>query len=145
MKVEVVQGHVLSASLLLLRVALLVLLITGLGGNWVIEQPRSSLLFQHDRMQWLCQRFKACSLYVYMSYAVSSLLCHVRRVNFNALRDLSNMHLDGLLRITDSETYFVVVVDSSHLWLLDWKISSQDIQSQNSSGWTAEACATIHK
>ncbi|CAE7197320.1 hypothetical protein AK812_SmicGene350 [Symbiodinium microadriaticum] len=26
--------------------------------NWVIEQPRSSLLFQHDRMQWLCQRFK---------------------------------------------------------------------------------------
>ena len=40
-----------------LRVALLALVITALGGCWFIEQPASSLLKWHPRIRWL---FRAC-------------------------------------------------------------------------------------
>lgn len=57
----VAEGNVMAA-----RVALLALLVTALGGNWVIEQPRSSLLFQHERFQWLCKRFKIFRICIWM-------------------------------------------------------------------------------
>lgn len=37
----------------LLRVALLCILTVALRGNWIIEQPRSSLLLEHYRMKHL--------------------------------------------------------------------------------------------
>lgn len=41
------------------RVALLCILTVALRGTWIIEQPRSSLLMQHRRMQQLLDMFKA--------------------------------------------------------------------------------------
>ena len=38
---------------------MMMILIVALGGNWVVEQPKSSLLFRHERMQWLCTKLKA--------------------------------------------------------------------------------------
>ena len=42
-----------------LRCARMCLLVVALGGNFVVEQPKSSLLFRHERMQWLCTKLKA--------------------------------------------------------------------------------------
>ena len=42
-----------------LRCGLLLILVVAAGGNWVVEQPRSSLLFRHPRMVWVCKRLKA--------------------------------------------------------------------------------------
>lgn len=39
------------------REALTCLLVMALFGFWCIEQPSSSLLFRHPRMQWLCEKF----------------------------------------------------------------------------------------
>lgn len=48
----------LDRSISIPRVAFLMLLVASLGGNFVVEQPRSSLLFQHERMVWLCNQIK---------------------------------------------------------------------------------------
>ena len=39
--------------------ALVCLLIFALSGDFCVEQPCSSLLFRHPRLQWLCSRLKA--------------------------------------------------------------------------------------
>ena len=46
------------AEIVLLRVAFLLLLVIASGGNFIVEQPRSSLLFRHERMQWLAGRLR---------------------------------------------------------------------------------------
>lgn len=45
----VVQANVMAA-----RTALILLLVATLSGVFVVEQPSSSLLFRHPRLQWLC-------------------------------------------------------------------------------------------
>ena len=47
------------------RVAPLCILTVALRGTWIIEQPRSSLLMQHRRMQQLLDMFKAEHLTFY--------------------------------------------------------------------------------
>ena len=37
----------------------MLLLTVAAGGNFVVEQPRSSLFFRHPRMVWLCKLLKA--------------------------------------------------------------------------------------
>ena len=44
------------------RCGLMLALVVAVGGNWIVEQAHSSLLFRHSRMMWLCQRLKVCSL-----------------------------------------------------------------------------------
>ena len=39
-----------------LRCVLLILLILSKHGAWVLEQPEGSLLTEHPRWQWLCNR-----------------------------------------------------------------------------------------
>lgn len=41
------------------RVALLVIATVALHGSFVIEQPQSSLLFKHERMQWVLSQLEA--------------------------------------------------------------------------------------
>ena len=42
-----------------IRSAFLMALVVCLGGNFVAEQPKSSLLFECKRMKWLCSKLKA--------------------------------------------------------------------------------------
>ena len=41
-----------------MRCSFILLLTIAAGGNWILEQPRSSLLFRHPRMRWVCQCHK---------------------------------------------------------------------------------------
>ena len=53
------------------RVALLCILTIALNGNWIIEQPRSSLLLRHHRMNQLHDLFKVGILiFRTQSYAI---------------------------------------------------------------------------
>lgn len=49
----VADGNVMTS-----RSCLVCLLVMALGGYWVLEQPASSLMFRHPRMQQLCQLAK---------------------------------------------------------------------------------------
>lgn len=53
----VAQGNCMAA-----RAALICCLVTVLGGVWVVEQPSTSLLFRHPRLQWLCKLMPVTSL-----------------------------------------------------------------------------------
>ena len=44
-----------------LRMALLLHLASARGVMWMLEQPSSSLMFQHPRLQHLCSCMKACA------------------------------------------------------------------------------------
>ena len=43
------------------RCALLCIATVAFGGTFIIEQPGSSILFKHDRLQQLCRLMKAAS------------------------------------------------------------------------------------
>lgn len=44
-----------EGNLMASRLSLILLLVVVLGGKFVVEQPASSLLWRHPRLQWLCQ------------------------------------------------------------------------------------------
>lgn len=46
------------------KAALIGLLIYVCSGDFCIEQPASSLLFRHPRLQWLCGKIQACMIHV---------------------------------------------------------------------------------
>ncbi|CAE7839921.1 unnamed protein product [Symbiodinium sp. CCMP2592] len=65
------MGHtefpsVARGNLMASRCALLCLVIVATGGNFIVEQPASSLLFRHDRMRWLCQRLRVYKVALWM-------------------------------------------------------------------------------
>ena len=47
------------------RCSLLLLLITASGSVWLLENPASSIIMQHDRLQWLIKRLKMFGVLVY--------------------------------------------------------------------------------
>ena len=62
----VMEGNGMAA-----REALLCLLVAALFGSWCIEQPSSSLLFRHPRMQWLCQQMTVEPLVLRVECAIA--------------------------------------------------------------------------
>ena len=61
-----------------LRCAFLLALVIAAGGNFVVEQPHSSLLFRHDRMRWLCQRVKAFCIQLSSIFLRPPILSYLR-------------------------------------------------------------------
>ena len=54
---------VAQANIMASRLALVCCLVCALSATWVVEQPSSSLLFRHPRMQWVCDVCKVeCSV-----------------------------------------------------------------------------------
>lgn len=45
------------------RCVLLLALVTALGGSWLLEQPKSSVMGEYFRFKWLCQVTKVLLLY----------------------------------------------------------------------------------
>lgn len=79
LKGEVVSQHLryLTLPKSSCRCAFLGLLVYACGGHFVYEQPRSSLLFRHARMMWLCQKITAPKIAIELI-----LFCHMARVLF---------------------------------------------------------------
>jgi hypothetical protein len=46
------------------RLVLLLLYVSFLGSTWIVEQPMTSLLWEHPRMRWLASTVKARSVCV---------------------------------------------------------------------------------
>ena len=55
-RVYIIGNSIASLSGWRLRCVLLILLILSKHGAWVLEQPQGSLLSEHPRWQWLCNR-----------------------------------------------------------------------------------------
>lgn len=57
-----------------LRCVLLLALTVACGGSFMLEQPRSSVMGEYFRMQWLCQQVKAtCLIYMFLYIVLSNL------------------------------------------------------------------------
>lgn len=50
----VAEGNIMAC-----KTALICLLVVALGGDFCVEQPGSSLLWQHPRLQYICTKMKA--------------------------------------------------------------------------------------
>ncbi len=58
------------------RCSFLLLLITASGSVWLLENPASSIVMQHDRMQWLIKRLKKFGILVYRQGFWMAHYCH---------------------------------------------------------------------
>ena len=45
---------VAEANIMVARSALVILLVLALNGTFMVEQPATSILWRHPRMQWIC-------------------------------------------------------------------------------------------
>ena len=86
------------------RVSLLLLLIQMAGGAWVVENPASSVVFKHDRLQWLLRFLKRCRMFVARLLQIRKSLVVVRLPHLNSRTPLAQCARYGALHSTWGST-----------------------------------------
>lgn len=94
------------------RCSFLLLLITAAGSVWLLENPSSSILMKHDRMQWLIKILKRAGLLVYRQ---GFWMAHFAHPNFKLTKIWST---------------------SSRVWKLDFGKLTPEMRSKHSSNTT---------
>ena len=115
-----------EANLMACRAALLCCLVLVLNGTFIIEQPSSSLLFRHPRLQWLCSLTRAPQSSIGPADVLLQVYVHVKQNQIaiscrTPVPGISLQLLDAFLQFTITKAYFFMVQFQIHTKVLAWQ------------------------